>query len=105
MNVKAAKFLDDLVSEPITFGALIKNIRATEYENMTQQEFAEDVLKISKSRLSDIENNRKPTSIKKAVEIANTLGHSKRYFVLIVMQDMLRNNHLNYKISLDNAAA
>ncbi|MCF6768523.1 helix-turn-helix domain-containing protein [Thiotrichales bacterium 19S11-10] len=105
MNVSASKFLDDLVPEPTTFGSLIKNIRLTEYDNMTQPEFAEKILGISKTRLSDIENNRKPTSIKKAVELAVTLGQSKRYFVLIIMQDMLRNNHLNYKISLDNAAA
>ena len=50
---------------------MIKNIRLTEYDNMTQQSFADEVLHLSKTRLSDIENNRKLVSISKAIEFAN----------------------------------
>jgi plasmid maintenance system antidote protein VapI len=102
MNKDASMVLDDFIQEPLTFGEMIKTIRQTEYENMTQQAFAE-LIGISKSRLSDIENNRKLISITKAIEMANKLGQSKRFFVMIAMQDMLSRNNLNYRVEINPA--
>ncbi|WP_119344537.1 helix-turn-helix transcriptional regulator [Facilibium subflavum] len=101
-NVRAIDFLDAHINQPLTFGALIKNIRLTEYENMTQHTFASEVLGISKTRLSDIENDRKGVTIGKAIELAKILGQNKRFFVTIVMQDMLRKNNLDYSINIDD---
>ena len=99
MSKDAEKVLNKYMDEPFSFGFLIKTIRETEYENMTQQKFA-DFLGISKSRLSDIENNRYNVSIKKAIELAIKLEQSKRFFVATAIQDMLVDNHLNYKVDL-----
>ena len=101
-NIRAINFLNDHLHEPLTFGALIKNIRVTEYDNMTQQVFADNILRISKTRLSDIENDRKGITVAKAIDFANTLGQSKRFFVTVVIQDMLRKNNLNYSIKIDD---
>ena len=100
-NTRAIDFLNEKSREPLTFGGLIKNIRLTEYENMTQEKFADEILHLSKSRLSDIENNRKSVSISKAIEFAKILGQSKRFFVTVTMQDMLRKNNLDYTVNLD----
>lgn len=102
MSKDAEKVLNEIIDEPFTFGFLIKSIRETEYEDMTQQKFAE-FLGISKSRLSDIENNRYTISIKKAIELAIKLEQSKRFFVATTLQDMINNNNLNYKIGLEMA--
>ena len=99
MSKDAIKVLDSIIGEPFTFGMLIKNIRLTDYEGMTQKQFAE-MIGLSVTRLSDIENDRKPTSIKKGIELAKKLGQSKKYFVATILQDMVNNNHLNYKIDL-----
>ena len=100
-NTNAVDFLNKTLSEPLTFGGIIKNIRLTEYDNMTQQKFADDVLHLSKTRLSDIENNRKLVSISKAIELARKLSQSKRFFVTVAMQDMLNKNNLEYSIKLE----
>lgn len=41
MSKDAIKILDSIIDETFTFGMLIKNIRLTDYEGMTQREFAE----------------------------------------------------------------
>lgn len=102
MSKEALNFLDEVIGEEFTFGSMIRNIRLTDYEGMTQKEFA-NILGLSVTRLSDIENDRKPTSITKAIELANKLEQSKRFFVATVFQDMLNNNNLNYKIDLEMA--
>ena len=101
-NVRAVDFLSEKLNEPLTFGGMIKNIRLTEYDNMTQEKFADEILHLSKTRLSDIENNRKLVSIAKAIEFAKILRQSKRFFVMVAMQDMLRQNDLDYSIKLDD---
>jgi transcriptional regulator with XRE-family HTH domain len=102
MSREANKILDEIIGERFTFGLMIKNIRLTEFEEMTQKEFA-SMLGLSATRLSDIENDRKPTSIKKAIELANQLGQSKRFFIATIFQDMLNTNHLNYNVDLEIA--
>jgi transcriptional regulator with XRE-family HTH domain len=102
MSREANKILDEIIGERFTFGLMIKNIRLTEFEEMTQKEFA-SMLGLSATRLSDIENDRKPISIKKAIELANQLGQSKRFFIATIFQDMLNTNHLNYNVDLEIA--
>ncbi|MBL4654130.1 MAG: helix-turn-helix transcriptional regulator [Flavobacteriales bacterium] len=102
MSKEALDFLDEIIGEDFTFGSMIKNIRLTDYDNMTQKDFA-SMLQLSIGRLSDIENDRKPTSIKKAIELAKQLEQSKRFFVATVIQDMLNNNKLNYRVDLQTA--
>ncbi len=102
MSKEALNFLDEVIGEECTFERMIRNIRLTDYEGITQKEFAE-MLRISVTRLSDIENDRKPTSIKKAIELANQLEQSKRFFVATTLQDMINNHNLNYKIGLEMA--
>ena len=57
MSREANKILDEIIGERFTFGLMIKNIRLTEFEEMTQKEFA-SMLGLSATRLSDIENDR-----------------------------------------------
>jgi plasmid maintenance system antidote protein VapI len=100
LSKEALIALDNFIKEPLTFGEMIKTIRQTEYDKMTKQAFAE-LIGISKSRLSGIENNRKLISITKAIEMANKLGQSKRFFVMVAMQDMLSRNNLNYRVEIN----
>lgn len=100
MNVDAGKFMDELLGERLSLGETIQTIRLTEYESLKQKEFA-DLLGVSKSYLCDLENNRKPVSIKKALDLANKLGQSKRFFVTLAVDDILQKNNLNYKIKLE----
>jgi transcriptional regulator with XRE-family HTH domain len=100
-SVEALEWLNSLVTEEFNFGNLIKNIRKTEYEDMTQREFAEKVLGVSATHLSGIEHNRKPVSLKKAIQFAIKLKQSKRFFVAIVIQDMLKQNDLEYEFTLE----
>jgi len=102
MNVRAINALDNILNEELTFGSMIKNIRETEYEGMTQIAFSEKVLGLSKSRLSDIENDRKMISIPKAIEFAGKLNQSKRFFVTIAMQDMVKKSNLDYVVRLED---
>ena len=44
MNVRAINALDNILNEELTFGSMIKNIRETEYEGMTQIAFSEKFL-------------------------------------------------------------
>lgn len=104
MNTRAIQALDTMLNEELTFGAMIKNIRETEYEGMTQDAFSDNVLGLSKSRLSDIENNRKAISIPKAIEFANKLRQSKRFFVTIALQDMIKKSDLDYVVKLEENA-
>ena len=67
--------------EPLTFGGLIKNIRLTEYENMTQEKFADEIPPENGSRLSDFTNNNIIFSyLRQYFIIAKTLGHNKKIF-------------------------
>ncbi|WP_100551379.1 helix-turn-helix domain-containing protein [Caedibacter taeniospiralis] len=91
--------MDDLLGGELTIGEAIYTIRVTEYADLKQSEFA-DKIGVSKSYLCDLEHNRKSISIAKAIDVANKLGQSKRFFVTLAVQDSLRRNSLKYKVNL-----
>ena len=99
MSKSADKILSKVVDKDFTFGFLIKAIRETEYEDMTQQKFSE-FLGVSKTRLSDIENDRYNVSIKSSINLATKLNQSKRFFVATALQDMVTSNNLDYTVDL-----
>ncbi|WP_192483635.1 MULTISPECIES: helix-turn-helix domain-containing protein [Cysteiniphilum] len=99
MNVDASKFMDELLGDELSIGEAIHTIRVTEYDDLKQSEFA-DKIGVSRSYLCDLEHNRKSISIAKAIDIANKLGQSKRFFVTLAVQDSLRRNSLNYRVNL-----
>ena len=79
-------FLEGLIGEKQTLGRLLWAIRKG--EELTQDEFA-SLLRISKQNLSDIENNRRPVSLSKAVEFAKKLGYFPEGFIRLALQDSL----------------
>jgi transcriptional regulator with XRE-family HTH domain len=83
-NKKALSVIDKLVIEEETLGNLIKNIRKC--EGLTQYEFAK-TLSIKPQYLSDLENNRKIVSPRKAYEYAEKLGYLPEDFVRLALQD------------------
>lgn len=99
MNVDGVKFMDELLDDELTLGEAVHTIRVTEYSKLKQIEFAE-LLGMSKSYLCDLEHNRKAVSVAKAVDIAKKLKQSKRFFITLAVQDILRKNSLDYKVQL-----
>jgi transcriptional regulator with XRE-family HTH domain len=78
-------FLEELTGGKQTLGRLLSSIRKG--EELTQEEFAK-MLKISKQNLSDIENNRRPVSLSKAVDFASKLGYPPDGFMRLALQDL-----------------
>lgn len=93
--------LNKITGGELTFGKAIKALRLC--EEIKQGDFAE-MLKVTQSYLSDIENDRKEVSPQKAAEIAKILGHSEKQFIRLAMQDTLRRKGFHYDIELRDAA-
>ncbi len=85
MNTKnLVERLNQLTGADESLGKTIKTIRLC--DEMTQKQFA-DILGVTVSYLSDLENGRKIASPKKAYEYAETLGYSAKEFVRLALQD------------------
>lgn len=97
---KAKAFLDDLIAEPFTLGLLLRSLRLSDEE--TLEEFA-GRLAISRSHLLDIEKGRKAVSPARASQFAEALGHSKKQFVELALQDLLEREGVPGKVSFDVA--
>jgi transcriptional regulator with XRE-family HTH domain len=80
----------------LSFGEFIKAYR--QGEELTQVEFAES-LGVSKQRLCDIEHNRATVSIKMAKTIAECLDLPKEWLVRLTLQDQLKKEGVDLKIS------
>ena len=91
---KTLAFLEDLAGGPNTIGKLLRAIR--EGEEMSQAQFAEK-LGISRHNLSDIENERRGVSPKKAVEFAKKLRYSKQAFLQLALEDQLKRDGIKIK--------
>lgn len=100
INKKVISKLEKISGEELTFGSLIKSIRLG--EEMTQEEFA-DLLDISKQHLCDIEKGRKFVSPKRAAEYATQLKLSKKQFIRLCLQDLLRRDGLKMIVSVEAA--
>lgn len=86
---------------PLTFARAIKAHRLG--EELTQVEMAK-ILKISKQALNDLEHGRKLPSIRRAVQIAKKMGLLEDLFVQLVLQDQIRKEKLNYKVTVSKGA-
>lgn len=84
------------IPEP-TFASLIKTHR--QCEELTQAQLAKR-LGISVSHLSDLENERKFVSIERAKYFARKLQEDERYYVFVVLRDLLRKADCDYEIEL-----
>lgn len=100
-NAETRKFLEELIGGPLTLGGVIRNTR--ECDEMSQVDFAKK-LGVSKSYLSDLENDRKAVSPKKAAEFARILEDSEKQFIRLALQDMFARQGLHYKVEVRDAA-
>ncbi len=80
----------------LSFGEFIRAHRLG--EELTQVAFAGS-LGISKQRLCDIEHNRATVSIKLAKSIAQSLDLPKEWLVRLSLQDQLRKEGVDLRIS------
>ena len=82
---------------PVTFGRALWSHRKC--EGISQQDFAR-FLGITAASLCDIEKGRRIPTAKRAAKIAKQIGHPENYWIQLAFQDMLRQEHLNYKVSV-----
>lgn len=82
---------------PFTFASLLRSHRLG--EEMTQVEMAK-FLKLSKQALNDLEQGRKLPSIRRAVQIAKKIGLLEDLIVQRVLQDQIRKEKLDYKVTV-----
>ncbi|MBY0517582.1 MAG: helix-turn-helix transcriptional regulator [Bacteriovoracaceae bacterium] len=80
-----------------TFARSLKTWR--ECEELSQRELAKK-LKITPSTLADLESGRRIPSPKRAAKIANVLGAMPESWIELALQDMIRRDGFNFKISL-----
>lgn len=73
----AVEFLEQLVGGPLTFARLIRSIRLGEEETLAK--FGAR-LGVSRQNLSDVEQDRRPVSVARAMEWAAKLGYSLEQF-------------------------
>ncbi len=100
-NKETFNFLESLTHEKLSIADFIKTIRECEEES--QVEFAKR-LGITRQRLCDIEHARSHISPKLASEFAEKLGYSESQFVRLALQDILKRDHLDYIIKLQDVA-
>ncbi len=94
---QAMKFLDRLIGEPMTLGALLAAIR--ESEQISQAAMAQR-LGVSKSHLCDIEKGRKTVSPERAARFARELGLSAEQFVRLALQQLVEIAGLHFRVAL-----
>ena len=82
---------------PLTFGDAIESYRKC--EEISQKEFAL-MLGISSQSLCDIEKGRKIPSPSRAAKIARLIEQPEKFWISLALQDMLRRDNLNYKVSV-----
>jgi len=82
---------------PLTFGNALEAHRKC--AEISQKKFALK-LGISAQSLCDIEKGRTIPSVKRAAKIAKQIGHPEEVWVMLAFQDMLRKEHLPFKVSV-----
>ncbi len=98
-NKKIKYGLKELEKEygPLTFGQLIQTHRLS--EEITQSKMAKK-LKISRQKLNDFEHGRRFPSLRMAAQVADSLGEHVPTWISIVIEEMLREEHLDFKVTL-----
>jgi transcriptional regulator with XRE-family HTH domain len=82
---------------PLTFADLLTSYRLG--EELTRSEVAKK-LGVSRQRLCDLEKGRRLPSIKSAQLWAKKLGFSPTLWVQVVLQDQLRRENVDLKVSV-----
>lgn len=98
-NKNARKVLESRVGA-LTLAKLLASIRLS--EDLSQVDFA-NKLKISKSHLCDIEQDRKNVSPQRAATFAKILGYPKAQFVRLALQALLDKERINMIVSVKAA--
>lgn len=98
-NRKIRYGLRDLEKElgPLTFGRLLGSHRLA--EEISQTDMAKK-LKISRQKLNDFEHGRRFPSLRMAADVAEALGEHAPTWVSVVIEQMLRDEDLDFKVTL-----
>ena len=93
------EFSKDLEKErgPMTFGRLLASHRKC--EELTQEEMGK-MVGLSKANICDLEKGRKIPSAKRAYDLAEALGMCGKQWVEMAIQDQLREQDLDLKVSI-----
>ena len=99
MNTKKVYGLEDFEKEhgPLTFGEALVSYRLG--EEISQSEMAKKI-GISPQSLCDMENGRRIPSPKRAVKIAQIIGEPERFWIKLALQDGLRREKLDFRVTL-----
>ena len=97
INRKLLNELEAVSGEAFTLSNLLRSIR--EGENLSQVEFSKK-LSVSKQFICDLEHNRRSVSPKMAENFALKLGYSPKQFVRLCLQEMIKNQDLDYEVQL-----
>ena len=93
----AKNFMENLLGGPMSFAMLLRSIRTR--DDLTQKELA-DILEVTVSHISDIENGRKFVSVERAHEFAQKLKDSEKFFVAVALQDQVNQADLDFKVEI-----
>jgi len=102
MTTKKSYTVEDLRKKygPMTVGRFVKAFRMS--DEISQTDFAKK-LGMSRANLCDIEKERKPVSLDRAVQIAKVFRVSEQYLIQLALQDQLRRENLPYEVELKSA--
>ena len=84
---EASKYLEALMSGPLTLGAALSGLREADERSLA--EYAK-LLGVSRTHLCDIEQGRRAVSPERAARFAQALGQSEAQFVRLALQDQIR---------------
>lgn len=82
---------------PLTFGSLLRSHRLA--EEISQVAMAKK-LKINRQKLNDFEHRRRFPSLGVAATMAANLGEHPATWVSVVIEEMLREQKLDFKVTL-----
>lgn len=81
----------------LTFGRLLESHRFA--QEISQAKMAKK-LKVSRQKLNDFEHGRRFPSLGAAADMAETLGEHPGTWISVVIEEMLRREDLDYKVTL-----
>ncbi len=81
----------------LTFGRLLESHRFA--EEISQVKMAKK-LKVSRQKLNDFEHGRRFPSLGAAADMAESLGEHPATWISVVIEEMLRREDLDYKVTL-----
>jgi transcriptional regulator with XRE-family HTH domain len=81
----------------LSFGKLLQAHRIS--EEISQSEMARK-LKISRQKLNDFERGRRFPSLRMTADVAKALGEHTPTWISVVLEEMLRQEDLDFKVTL-----